>query len=520
MFCSSCGTENPSGGRFCNSCGAPLGSAVPTGHGAAAAPAPAAARPVAGAGSPDLASLGARALAALLDLFLVVAFCVAALVWAAARWGTVTAAGANVEGLPGLFLMLACGAAAFAYFALLEGTLGATLGKLVFNVQVQDKSGRRAGLSAAVVRTLARIVDGLMFYLVGLLVAAFSKMRQRVGDHLAGTLVVRRQWNAALRGLALVLWLAGFAAAVWMTMSEHGAARKLTPAVTTPVELGPAGFNRDGSGGSPAGTTTPAGSATAELASGDYRMSLTWLERKGGPPRAAAPYRPGDDVAAKYQITGYGRDNNRIDLDLAVVPVDPSGVPMDEPWTQSLRQTVAEDAPINGSYKFTVPYYAPPGSYRISVKVTDNIRNTTAEFTPTLEVVRDAPLAPAAALEVRNFQFSDSKGGPALAPAAYRAGRTVYWAFDVAGMQFSADSVDVKIAFELVGPDGKTVVDQPDWLHISNSFSYHPATFFVPVNGRIAIPGDTDAGSYKARFRLTDQVANSTTEYEGGFEVQ
>src|SRR5947208_1145253 len=82
-------------------------------------------------------------------------------------------------------------AAAIAYFSLLEGLFGDTLGKAVVGINVTDLMGRPAGWRAVLIRNTLRVIDSFPgFYLVGALVARFSPRRQRIGDHVAGTLVV------------------------------------------------------------------------------------------------------------------------------------------------------------------------------------------------------------------------------------------------------------------------------------------------------------------------------------------
>lgn len=80
---------------------------------------------------------------------------------------------------------------AIAYFALLEGLFGDTLGKAALAIKVTDLHGQPAGWRAVLIRNVLRVIDYQPgFYLVGALVARFSPRRQRIGDHLAGTLVV------------------------------------------------------------------------------------------------------------------------------------------------------------------------------------------------------------------------------------------------------------------------------------------------------------------------------------------
>jgi uncharacterized RDD family membrane protein YckC len=84
---------------------------------------------------------------------------------------------------------LALFASWFVYFVVLEATLGATVGKLLFGVRVRTASGGRIGWMAALIRNLLRVFD-VCFGFVGLLLILVSPRRQRVGDCAAGTVVV------------------------------------------------------------------------------------------------------------------------------------------------------------------------------------------------------------------------------------------------------------------------------------------------------------------------------------------
>jgi uncharacterized RDD family membrane protein YckC len=78
------------------------------------------------------------------------------------------------------------------YFFAFEALTGRTLGKMLLGLKVVREDGTRAGPGAIAARTLFRLVDGLpIFYLVGFIVVVSLKSRQRVGDLVAKTLVVR-----------------------------------------------------------------------------------------------------------------------------------------------------------------------------------------------------------------------------------------------------------------------------------------------------------------------------------------
>ena len=78
------------------------------------------------------------------------------------------------------------------YHVVLEGSGGRTVGKAAVGIAVVEGDGSRCGYRAAVIRTLLRFVDALPFaYLVGFLGILLTERRQRVGDLVANTVVVR-----------------------------------------------------------------------------------------------------------------------------------------------------------------------------------------------------------------------------------------------------------------------------------------------------------------------------------------
>jgi uncharacterized RDD family membrane protein YckC len=77
------------------------------------------------------------------------------------------------------------------YYAVLEGLFGATVGKTLAHLRVTDLEGRRITWQAAIVRNLARLLDVLPFaYLLGGVLTLATRRHQRLGDLLAGTIVL------------------------------------------------------------------------------------------------------------------------------------------------------------------------------------------------------------------------------------------------------------------------------------------------------------------------------------------
>jgi uncharacterized RDD family membrane protein YckC len=79
----------------------------------------------------------------------------------------------------------------FAYFALLQGVMGATAGKLMVGLRVVRADGSIANVGWASLRWLFFFVDGpLTFGICGLVTFLVSKGHRRVGDMVSGTYVV------------------------------------------------------------------------------------------------------------------------------------------------------------------------------------------------------------------------------------------------------------------------------------------------------------------------------------------
>lgn len=96
-----------------------------------------------------------------------------------------------VAGLDALLLVFV--GILFPYHIVLEGLYGRTVGKQAMGIVVVNRHGQVPGLIGALGRNLLRIIDGLFYHIVGLVVMAVTERRQRIGDIVGGTLVVRNQ---------------------------------------------------------------------------------------------------------------------------------------------------------------------------------------------------------------------------------------------------------------------------------------------------------------------------------------
>jgi len=84
----------------------------------------------------------------------------------------------------------------FVYYVLFEWKIGGTLGKLITGMRVIKVTGEPINLKDSLIRNILRIVDFFpFFYLVGAISIWNSKIKQRVGDRLAKTVVVSKNSN-------------------------------------------------------------------------------------------------------------------------------------------------------------------------------------------------------------------------------------------------------------------------------------------------------------------------------------
>lgn len=137
----------------------------------------------------QLAGFGPRIMAHLVDLFVV--FCI---------YMVLAFAGSLVlfplGTLGQLILNLAISFGIFVYFVVCEGNFqGRTLGKRAFGLRVIMADGTPVTWGAAFMRNMLRPADMMppMTYLVGLATMFSNNLSQRVGDMVAGTVVVRVQ---------------------------------------------------------------------------------------------------------------------------------------------------------------------------------------------------------------------------------------------------------------------------------------------------------------------------------------
>ncbi|MBA4395443.1 MAG: hypothetical protein C0407_17980, partial [Desulfobacca sp.] len=191
-FCHKCGTHLEEGDRFCPNCGQMVRGLEGT---APDIPYPVSKHsefPGGSSESLDYKGVGVRFVAQLVDLIIVLVFFLIAGNITAGLAGGKTAEGFEMHGTPALVVVFLTSLFGLAYFVLLESFWnGQTLGKKLTAIQVVREDGGPIDFSAAVIRNILRVVDGLVFYLVGAILIWRSPIKQRLGDRIAHTVVIK-----------------------------------------------------------------------------------------------------------------------------------------------------------------------------------------------------------------------------------------------------------------------------------------------------------------------------------------
>lgn len=132
--------------------------------------------------------VGPRALAYLLDC-LVLAVIIA--IVDIASGGSKPSASRSFLADPNTAAVVLITAASLVYFGGLESAWGGTVGKRVVGLRVAMADGSSLTGHAVLIRTICRLIDGILFYAVGAVLVWSTPRRQRLGDRWAGTVVVR-----------------------------------------------------------------------------------------------------------------------------------------------------------------------------------------------------------------------------------------------------------------------------------------------------------------------------------------
>jgi uncharacterized RDD family membrane protein YckC len=198
VTCEKCGADIPEGASACRQCETPLtvGQIGPVyvPETLTEVAAPEVPRTAAIPARPPYASFWLRAVACLIDIFLILLIFVSAASLFPSTFDKLippnAASLADFPQPPRIFVFVLA-IVISVYFTLFEASVWqATPGKRLLRLYVTDLNGRRISFRRALVRNLARQLSGFLF--IGYLLAGFTEKKQALHDLLAGSLVLRR----------------------------------------------------------------------------------------------------------------------------------------------------------------------------------------------------------------------------------------------------------------------------------------------------------------------------------------
>jgi uncharacterized RDD family membrane protein YckC len=181
-FCPKCGSEYREGSSFCPNCGIALSGSVPP-------PPPQADAPPFGPtlSRPEANVLVQRIVAVIIDsIIIAIVSLVPAIVIGLGY--LLSGVGSIYTPFFGVFLLIG-----ILYFTYFEGMSGQTPGKRAMGIKVVSATASPMTMTKALVRNILRIIDVLpYFYILGFILILVSQRKQRLGDMLAETQVIRR----------------------------------------------------------------------------------------------------------------------------------------------------------------------------------------------------------------------------------------------------------------------------------------------------------------------------------------
>ncbi|MEP6962623.1 MAG: hypothetical protein ABI995_11135 [Acidobacteriota bacterium] len=272
---------------------------------------------------------------------------------------------------------------------------------------------------------------------------------------------------------------------------------------------------------------TPAGLAIQRLA---------LLEYEDGPSLTPGyEYLPGETVWLTCRVTGFvraekdketGEEGARLSWNIRAT--DSAGLLLEPPKLGIIEETLRsedKDWVPKMSLSFTIPPFAPRGTYRIPVIVKDDLGKT--QVSGQLEFrVRGEDAPPAnAPLSYRNFRFlAREDDRAALRPAVYKQGAGLFARFDIIGYKFEGNNrFAVEYGLAIKGPpnaegESKQMFTQETAASQSEE-AFYPQRW-VPAGFGLNLDPDIAMGDYTLIVTLRDKIGGASQEFRENFRVQ
>jgi len=259
-----------------------------------------------------------------------------------------------------------------------------------------------------------------------------------------------------------------------------------------------------------------------------FAIERAALQQYEDGPALAANYEflPGETVVVGCRLTGYATEKKgseqRVNLAWQLRVLDPSGVPVDKEHSGRIDDTVLpEDKNWMPKLQvsFTLPPFAPSGSYRIPVTVTDEAGHAEASTELKFQV-RGHSVDPSDTLVVRNFQFlrSENDQVPMRSPV-YHPGDMLWARFDITGYKFGPNnSFSIEYGLAILNAAGEQLFAQPMAASDTNE-SFYPQRY-APGTLSLHLDQSVAKASYTLVVTVRDTVGDQTFESRQAFQVE
>jgi len=236
---------------------------------------------------------------------------------------------------------------------------------------------------------------------------------------------------------------------------------------------------------------------------------------------------PGESVFFSCRLTGYqpaatGDNQRSVKLSWTLAVTDPAGIPL----VEGAKGEIAEQIfPQDKNWfpkflhHFNIPPFAPGGAYRIKITARDEVAK--ADLSSQLEFqVRGHAVEPSPVLAARNLRFvKDETDGPAIDPAIYHPGETLWARFDMTGYKYGdKNHYSVEYGLAILRESGEQVFAQPA-AAADSSEGFYPQRY-VPGAVSLNLQPDVPEGSYTLVITMADKVGGQTAEARRDFRIQ
>jgi hypothetical protein len=241
-------------------------------------------------------------------------------------------------------------------------------------------------------------------------------------------------------------------------------------------------------------------------------------------------FNPGDFVYVVFEIAGYKtaapteyNGPRHMSLKYTVEPLDEKGASLAAIQKAEIEQDIGPEdknwLPKRRA-SFLLPPYVAAGTYHVKLRVEDSVAKSNQEKDLSF-TIGGVNVTPGPDLQVQVFRFQRSdQDGPALDPASYRAGDTVWARFVMTGFKLGPENaVDLSYGVTVRRPNGKSLFDQESAAEQRIRGEFYPPQF-VPGSLSVTTTKDLAPGEYKLTVHVRDLIGKQSIDFEQSFRVE